>query len=93
MSILKTDCLKLCGLTGLLLLVPLFANQTVEGFNWSLADFLLMAVLLFSFGLAYLVLRSKVNTKYRLVLGVFIVFSFLWLWAELAVGVFTNLGS
>ena len=52
-----------------------------------------MAVLLFSFGFSYLILRSKVNTKYRLVLGVFIVFSFLWLWAELAVGVFTNLGN
>ena len=31
MSILKTDLLKLFGLTALLLLVPLFANQTVQG--------------------------------------------------------------
>lgn len=75
-----------------ILIVPLLGNQFVEGWNWSFSDFVLMGAMLFVAGMALdLIVRSK--NKYRVVGAVTVVVLFLWLWVELAVGLFTTWGS
>jgi hypothetical protein len=72
--------------------VPLVAMQFNTGVNWTLSDFVVMGVLLFITGNT-IDLTMRKGGKYR-VLGVaLIVILFLWLWVELAVGLFTNWGS
>jgi hypothetical protein len=68
--------------------------QFSKDVNWSLIDFVVAGILLFGTGLLLnlVMLKTRSNT-YRLVLGTVIVIVFLYIWAELAVGVFTNWGS
>lgn len=88
--------------TAGLLLIPYLAMQRnwqisdpgsgPSSVNWTGSDFLVMGILLFGTGLILeLVLRS--GGKYRVVAAIAVIFGFLWLWAELAVGVFTTWGS
>jgi hypothetical protein len=72
-----------------LLLIPLIAMQFTDEVNWSVADFLVAAVLLVVTGLAIdLVLNKVADTKLRLILlGIVLAFLVL-VWAELAVGIF-----
>ena len=84
--------------TLLILLIPLGLQLTIgtgvdgQGFNWKPGDFLVMGALIYITGL---LLRLAWITlgKYRALGVIVVVFGFLWLWAELAVGVFTNWGS
>ncbi len=88
--------------TALILLVPLIAMQFefsdidpgggAGGVNWTLSDFVVMGALLFITG-CMLELAWRKTGKYRVIAMAGIAFAFLWLWAELAVGVFTNWGS
>ena len=72
-----------------LLLIPLIAMQFTDEVNWSLFDFLIAAVLLFGTGFMIdLVIRKTKNLKYRVIILVVIIITFLLIWAELAVGVF-----
>ncbi|WP_198029940.1 hypothetical protein [Christiangramia salexigens] len=72
-----------------LLLIPLVAMQFTSEVNWTLSDFLVAAVLLFSTGLlCELALRKTRKIKYRLFICVAILVIFLLTWAELAVGIF-----
>jgi hypothetical protein len=70
-----------------LLLIPLLAN-----WPWTLSDFLIGGTLIFVTGLA-LHATTRKPSQYRIAGVITIVFLFLWLWAELAVGIFTNWGS
>jgi len=57
--------------------------------NWTLSDFILMALLLLGMGLSIdLMLRKVPATKGRILFGLLILAAFLLVWAELAVGVF-----
>lgn len=78
--------------TALILLVPLGAMQFTDEVNWTLSDFVVAGVLLFGAGLL-LDLAIRKAGKYRIAAAAAVVLAFLWLWAELAVGVFTNWGS
>jgi len=78
--------------TGSILLVPLVATQLSEEVTWTLADFVVMGALLFGAGLAFILAARRV-TKHRIAVGVAILSVLLWVWAELAVGVLTDLGS
>ena len=62
------------------------------GFDWMPGDFVVMAALLFCAGVALDLVWRKAG-KYRIAGAAALMFLFLWLWAELAVGVFTNWGS
>ncbi|MEX0930503.1 MAG: hypothetical protein WDZ79_02365 [Candidatus Paceibacterota bacterium] len=84
--------------TGLLLLIPLGLQLTIgtgvngQGFNWTLSDFVVMGGLVFV--TSFLIgLAARKLGRYRIIGVVVILFLFVWLWAELAVGVFTNWGS
>ena len=79
--------------TGLLLLVPLVAMQFTAAVDWNAADFIVMGLLLFGTGSAFVLAARKAPGKHRLAIGVLFLLAFLYVWAELAVGVFTNLGS
>jgi ABC-type polysaccharide/polyol phosphate export permease len=77
-----------------ILLIPLVAMQFSEDWDWSLSDFIIMGTLIFTTGLLLSLVLAKVRRRdYRLVLGILVLLAFLYIWAELAVGVFTNLGS
>lgn len=79
--------------TGLLLLIPLIAMQFSEEVVWDGTDFLVMGVLLFGMGSVFVLLSRRAPRRNRLFIGFACAAVFLYLWAELAVGIFTNLGS
>lgn len=89
--------------TGLILLIPFSFMQlqvqlpdqasTPSEINWDLTDFIAMGTLIFGISSLFVLGGRKVHKQYRLVIGVISLILFLWLWAELAVGLFTNWGS
>ena len=73
---------------GILLLIPLIAMQFTNEVNWSFFDFIIMGVLLTMTGILIGTIFKKVkNYKYRMILIVKILLIFLFIWAELAVGI------
>ncbi len=79
--------------TGAILLVPLVAMQFTTEVHWRAADFIAMGVLLFGTASLFVLAARRIARKYRLFAGGVFVAAFLYAWAELAVGVFTSLGS
>lgn len=80
--------------TGLLLLVPLLAMQFSDEVVWTLVDFLIAGALLFGTGsVVVLAARRTPNRRLRLAIGVLLAAAAIFLWLELAVGIFTNWGS
>jgi hypothetical protein len=75
-----------------LLLIPFIAMQLTREVNWTLSDFVSMGVMLCTTGFL-LELAVRKAGKYRLIAVATIIVLFLWLWVELAVGLFTNWGS
>jgi hypothetical protein len=68
-----------------MLLIPF-----VGRWPWTLSDFITAGVLMFGTGLTYLLLSTRIRErKNRIILGVALVFVFLLVWAELAVGIFS----
>lgn len=77
-----------------LLSIPLIAMQFTNDVDWSSSDFIIAGALIFSAGLLLNLVRLKVhNRRHRLVLVALVVALFLYIWAELAVGIFTSWGS
>ncbi|HEY8586885.1 MAG TPA: hypothetical protein VIL60_09185 [Rhodanobacter sp.] len=79
--------------TGVLLLVPAVAMQFTSEVNWNGADFAVMGALVFGMGSLFVLVARKVSRKYRFAIGVFFALALCYVWAELAVGIFTDLGS
>jgi uncharacterized membrane protein YoaT (DUF817 family) len=79
--------------TGILLLIPFIAMQFTNEVNWDIGDFIVMSFLLFSTGSLFVLISRKTNRKHRVVLGAILVIVFLYIWAELAVGIFFGLGN
>jgi hypothetical protein len=72
-----------------LLLAPLVAMQFTEEVSWRPGDFLVFgALLLLAGGAMELALRLIRRPRYRLLAVLAVLLAFLWVWAELAVGVF-----
>jgi uncharacterized BrkB/YihY/UPF0761 family membrane protein len=61
--------------------------------KWDETDFIVMGSLLFGIASLYVLVVRRSSRKHRLLIGGIFIAAFLYLWAELAVGVFTNLGS
>lgn len=88
--------------TALILLVPFLLMQFRVGLydpgsgwetlNWTLFDFVVMGGMLFVAGILLELVLAQAG-RYRVVAALAVAFFFLWLWAELAVGVFTTWGS
>ena len=79
--------------TVAILLIPLVAMQFTHDVRWDATDFLIMGALLFNTGSLFVLAARRVPRERRLLIGMLFLAAFLYIWAELAVGVFTNLGS
>jgi hypothetical protein len=79
--------------TCALLLIPFVVMRFTTDVNWGIEDFVVMGSLLFASGTIFVLLARNVSPQYRLVTGFFVALTFLYVWAELAVGIFTSLGS
>ncbi len=73
--------------TAVVLSIPLLFQ-----WPWTQSDFVVMGTMLFVTGLMIDLVIRKAG-KYRVIATITIMVLFLWLWAELAVGLFTNWGS
>ena len=95
----KRIFVRLAVACGLLLLIPLLLQLTIgtgvdgQGFNWQLGDFIVMWVLLFAVGAATIVLATRVARQHWWLLGIASVLMLLYIWAELAVGIFMPFGT
>lgn len=82
------------AVTAALLMMPLVAMQFTGEVNWTGSDFLIAGILLMVTGLAFvLASRTVKTTRQRMLVGGLIALAFVYVWAELAVGIFTDLGS
>lgn len=83
-SIIRIILLALC-----VLLVPLAAMQFSDEVDWSLSDFIIAGALLVGTGLVFeFIVRKVTNPRRRLIFGIMLIFFFLLIWADLAVGIF-----
>ena len=88
------DLLAVPLVTGVLLMVPLVAMQVTSEVDWNIFDFVVMGTLISTVGFSFVVASRLISNKVQLaVVGLTLLVAFLWIWAELAVGVFTNWGS
>jgi len=83
------------GLKVLVILAILYIVTLLSpGAEWTLSDFMFAAAFFMVVGLAFELLVHRVkDTKKRLIAGVVLALAFVYLWAEAAVGIFTNIGS
>jgi hypothetical protein len=85
---------RVVAITLAVLAVPFMAMQFSNEVNWGPGDFILIGVLIMVAGLTYeFVIKQIKNTTHRTMLAVGILALVIWIWIELAVGLFTNLGS
>ena len=74
-----------------LLLIPMATMLISDEINWSIFDFLVMGVLLFSLGISInLVLKNTKNFKIRITFFTILILIFSLIWIELAVGIFES---
>ena len=78
--------------TAVILLIPLTTMQFSNEVVWTVTDFIVAGALLSVTGTLF-VLTARRMKKHRLVTGILFFTGLLYVWAELAVGIFTNLGS
>jgi hypothetical protein len=74
-------------ITLLILSIPLVAMQFTDEVKWSLPDFIIMGLLIFSTGLSYVLLTRSTSTIIsRVAFAIAIGATFLLIWVNLAVG-------
>ena len=74
-----------------LLLIPMATMLISDEINWSIFDFLVMGVLLFSFGVSInIVLNKTKKSKIRITFLTILILIFSLIWIELAVGIFES---
>lgn len=70
--------------TGLMLLIPLWGNHFVDGWNWPFPAFILAGTLLFGTGLTYELVARKMNNKaYRFAVGLAVGTAFIVSWGNM----------
>jgi len=85
---MKTKIIYLTIAVGLLLLIPVFGNMYVEGWNWSVFDFVWAGAVLFGFGLAYLYVSNKSPSRaYKAAVGIAVFTGLTLVWINGAVGI------
>ncbi len=72
----------------LLLLIPLIGMQFSNEVHWSLFDFILMGLLLLALGFGiHLIIKKTNRLNQKIILITLTILLFLFIWAELAVGI------
>lgn len=80
--------LRVVLVTAAILLIPFVAMQFTGEVNWTASDFVIMGVLLLGTGLLLQFAANRLRSgKSRLIAIGAIAFAFLFVWAELAVGI------
>ena len=79
--------------TGAILLIPLIAMQFTTEVSWDETDFTVMGSLLFGSAGLFVLAARRAPRRRRVLIGSMFIAAFVYLWAELAVGVFFDLGS
>ena len=79
--------------TAAILLIPLVAMQFTNEVRWDETDFVVMGSLLFGMASLFVLVARKATRRHRVFIGMSFLVVLIYIWAELAVGVFTNLGS
>ena len=75
----------------LLLLIPFIGTLFSSDVNWGVFDFIIMGGLLTLLGAGFKLVNTKTNNfKLRILFMVVLVFLFLAVWGELAVGFFSS---
>ena len=74
--------------TLILLTIPFLSNMYINDFNWSLVDFIIMGVLIFSCLSFTGFIKKKFRGIKEILTIIIVVIVFILLWAELAVGIF-----
>lgn len=92
MFFVKTGIIRVVMVTALILLLPLIAMQFTSEVNWDIADFVIMGALCLILG-TLLVFTLRIIPRRRVQVIVIFAVIFVYIWTELAVGIFTNLGS
>ena len=93
-SSVRNNFIRVIAGTALILSVPLIAMLFSDEVNWGAFDFIVIGGLLMAAGSVYTILANTMKEKsQRFALLVVTVLVVLYLWAELAVGIFTNWGS
>ena len=85
--------LWIAAATGLILSIPLIAMQFKSDVDWGLSDFTIIGILLFGMGSIFVFVARVTPRKYRVLIGLGFIAAVLYIWAELAVGIFTTIGS
>ncbi len=89
MKTLKQTNILIFAVPALLLAVAFFCNLFVEGFNWSLPDFVIAGILLFGTTFVIsLVANSKKSFSSKLIICGITLLVLILIWIELAVGIF-----
>ncbi len=79
--------------TCAILLVPLIAMRFTTEVDWGSTISSLWARYFFFIASLFVLVARRVPVKLRLITGGIFVAAFIYIWAELAVGLFTDLGS
>lgn len=86
---LKKRFVRVVLLTVLILLVPFFLTQVDSNWDWNAFDFLVIGTLLLGAGMAYELIALRLKKRgYKILLLCATIASVLFVWAELAVGIF-----
>ncbi len=71
----------------LILIIPLLGNNFVDGWNWTVGEFIFAWIVIVCFGLVYVFVSRKMNnSSYRFAVGIAVVTGFLLFWVNAAVG-------
>lgn len=80
--------IRLALFTACLLLIPVFGNMYIDGWNWSPFDFVFAGTLIFGTGLIYELVASRGSFGiYRAAVGLSLLTMFLLVWVNAAVGI------
>lgn len=78
------NIVRITIVVGLILLIPLFGNLFIDGWNWGIGGFIFAFVMLFSTGLAIdFAARKITNPVFRVIAIITIVLALLLTWVEI----------
>lgn len=83
----KKQCINIIIWSTIALIVPVFGQLFVNGWNWGLGEFLFAWVFFNIFGFTYTIVTNKfVSSRSKLIAATIIVILFVLIWVRLATG-------